>query len=79
MKPQRLLVVGLLLTALVAVAVLWFVPRLSRSPLSGRPSGPASSLLAAQSLGADLGSEDAGEAAGAEGGVGCRRGGRDLG
>ena len=42
MKPQRLLVVGLLLTALVAVAVLWFVPRLSRSPiLTGYVEGEA--------------------------------------
>lgn len=42
MKPQRLLVVGLLLTALVAVAVLWFAPRLSRTPtLSGYVEGEA--------------------------------------
>ena len=42
MKPQRLLVVGLLLAALTAVAVLWFVPRLSRTPiLTGYVEGEA--------------------------------------
>ena len=42
MKPQRLLVVGLLLIALVALIVLWVVPRLSRTPtLSGYVEGEA--------------------------------------
>lgn len=42
MKPQRLLVVGLLLAAVVAVAVLWFAPRLSRtSMLTGYVEGEA--------------------------------------
>ena len=42
MKPQRLLVVSLLLIALVAVIVLWFAPRLSRTPtLSGYVEGEA--------------------------------------
>ncbi len=42
MKPQRLLVVGLLLIALVALIVLWLVPRLSRTPtLSGYVEGEA--------------------------------------
>lgn len=42
MKPQRLLVVGLLLTALVAIIVLWVVPRLSRTQtLSGYVEGEA--------------------------------------
>jgi HlyD family secretion protein len=42
MKPQRLLVAGLLLTALLAVGVLWLMPRLSRSPtLSGYVEGEA--------------------------------------
>lgn len=42
MKPQRLLVAGLLLAALLAIAVLWFMPRLSRSPaLTGYVEGEA--------------------------------------
>lgn len=42
MKPQRLLVVGLLLAAVMAVAVLWFAPRLSRTPmLTGYVEGEA--------------------------------------
>ncbi|HEY9236459.1 MAG TPA: biotin/lipoyl-binding protein, partial [Phenylobacterium sp.] len=40
MKPQRLLVAGLLLAALVLAAVLWLAPRLGRSPaLSGYVEG----------------------------------------
>lgn len=42
MKPQRLLVAGLLLAALVAIGVLWLMPRLSRTPtLSGYVEGEA--------------------------------------
>jgi HlyD family secretion protein len=42
MKPQRLLVAGLLLTALIAVGVLWLMPRLSKAPtLSGYVEGEA--------------------------------------
>lgn len=40
MKPQRLLVVGLLLVALVAIAVVWLAPRLSHAPtLNGYVEG----------------------------------------
>jgi HlyD family secretion protein len=40
MKPQRLLVVGLLLTAAALIAALWAIPRLGRSPvLSGYVEG----------------------------------------
>ena len=40
MKPQRLLVPGLLLAAAVIVAVIWLVPRLSRpATLSGYVEG----------------------------------------
>lgn len=40
MKPQRLLVAGLLLTAAILITVLWIVPRLDRSPvLSGYVEG----------------------------------------
>lgn len=40
MKPQRLLVAGLLLTAAVLVTVLWIVPRLAQTPvLSGYVEG----------------------------------------
>ena len=42
MKPQRLLVIGLLLVAAVLITVLWVVPRLSRPPvLSGYVEGEA--------------------------------------
>lgn len=42
MKPQRLLVIGLLLVALVAIIVLWVAPRLSRTPtLNGYVEGEA--------------------------------------
>ena len=42
MKPQRLLVAGLLLAALLAVGVLWLLPRLSNDPtLSGYVEGEA--------------------------------------